>query len=122
MEPLKIINPLRKTDPYIQNIFSMGGCYQFFLFLKTLFPDAIPYMHYKKHHVITRIDNRYYDIDGEISDIDLADEWYVPFTDDDYEMVKDWSFSRNHLLSAGECKFCGEPITLEAFVNQESVI
>jgi hypothetical protein len=120
MNPLDIINPLRRADPYIQNIFSLGGCYQFYIFLKSIFPDAKPYMHYKKSHVVTKIDERYYDIDGEIPDND--DGWYTPFIEDDYIMAKTWSFSRNHLLSAGECKHCGEPILLEAFIQEESVI
>jgi hypothetical protein len=130
MNPLDIIDPLRKTDPYIQNIFSLGGCYQFYLFLKAIFPDAKPYMHYRKNHVITEIDNRFYDIDGEIlgmvdievSKIDAKNETYLPFTKEDHKIAKTWSFAGNHLLSAGECKHCGEPILLEAFIHEESIM
>jgi hypothetical protein len=120
MNPLDIINPLRKTDPYIQNIFSLGGCYQFYIFLKHIFPNAKPYMHYKKTHVVTKIGDKYYDIDGEIPDND--DGLYTPFTTEDFEEAETWSFSQNHLLSAGECKHCGEPILLEAFIQKESVM
>jgi hypothetical protein len=119
MKPLDIIDPLRKTDPYIQNIYSMGGCYQFYIFLKAIFPQAKPFMSKMNNHVVTEIDGKLYDIDGEAH---YTNDWFRPFTEEDHEMAKEWSFSRNHLLSAGECKHCGEPITLDVFINEESIL
>lgn len=62
------------------NIFTKGGCYQFFLILEIFEPSAVPYKvdygrRYKTKdrgnindfpptHVVTKIDNNFYDING----------------------------------------------------------
>ena len=60
-------------------IFTMGGCYQFYRILKQIFPEAIPYKTANRNytfeargdftfpvrHVVSKIGDRYYDIRGE---------------------------------------------------------
>jgi len=47
-----------------QQVYTEGSCYHFYLILKEVFPDAECW--YDLDHVITKIDNRYYDITGEV--------------------------------------------------------
>lgn len=102
-----IISALRNSDRYIESIYSKGGCYQFYLFLKTIFHQATPLINMKKDHVIIEIDGYHYDIIG------LADsDGFTPMTQNDIEEAESWSFSRSMVLSAGECQHCEEPILI----------
>lgn len=59
---LQIITEIRDVtgvEPWM-----FGGCYNLFVILRTVFPEAVPY--YDKDHIITRIGNRYYDITGQV--------------------------------------------------------
>lgn len=50
-----LINALRKTDPYIEAIFTNGSCYQFYKFLKVLYIEAEPYFYdFNKDHIVTK--------------------------------------------------------------------
>lgn len=62
IEVLKFITLIRKTFGRYEEY--SGGCYKFYLILKQVFPEAIGY--YNDAHVITRIGDKYYDIDGEV--------------------------------------------------------
>jgi len=101
-----MINALNKSDEYIDHIFMMGGCYQFYLFLKAMYPSAIPYINYDEDHIVTKIGNNLYDIRG----LQNATELFVPLPPSFVRYVKVWSFSRNRLLQLDECEVCGEPI------------
>jgi len=107
MTPLTIIEALRKTDEYIHPIFMQGGCYQFHLFLKSIYPECKPYLHHDRDHVATEINGKLYDITGEVK-YDLYDE----LTDQDKTMVEGWSFRKNNLLKLTECPACDEPIII----------
>jgi len=65
---LYIISILRENIPNSTKIYSNGKCYEFYLILKSIFPDAIAY--YDGNHIITKIWEKYYDINGEVNDID----------------------------------------------------
>lgn len=101
---LKFITSLRDSDKYIKTIYMKGGCYQFYLVLSSLYPDAEPFITPTDDHIVTKIRSTYYDINGvydkPVKDIrlDMVDE------------IKTWSFSRTMMLSLGECSFCEEPI------------
>ena len=43
-----------------------GGCLMFFLILKAAYPDAMAF--YNSNHVIARIGQKFYDIDGEVTE------------------------------------------------------
>lgn len=113
LSPIDIIEPLRESDDYIQTIYMSGGCFQFHVFLRSLFPGAKPYMHKNKDHVVSLIGNKMYDIRGEIHE--AAEVMYSPFTAEDFETVSNWSFAGHNLLLLGECKYCEEPITIEPY-------
>jgi hypothetical protein len=104
---LQFINAIRKTDKYIEMIYMNGACYQFFLLLKTYFPECEPYITNEKNHVITKYNGKYYDITGQVSG-----NWYTPMTDSEIDMASAWSFHRTKVIQIGECPFCGEPIVV----------
>lgn len=57
----QIISKIRDTfGRYPDN---SGGCFKFHLLLKELFPNAEGW--YNSNHILTEIDGKYYDIDGE---------------------------------------------------------
>jgi hypothetical protein len=105
---LLLVNSLRKTDRYIESIFMKGGCYQFHLFLKSVFPDAIPFIHKNKDHIVSQIGNKLFDITGIIEN----ENEYSLLKKTELEMVEKWSFSRTHLLQLKECPFCEEPLVV----------
>jgi hypothetical protein len=109
MDILKLIDELRETDLYIRYIYTEGGCYRFHILLSKLFPGCKPYINEKKNHIITRYKNKYYDIDGVVTNQD----GYVKLTKEDEDMVKRWSFHKNNLLMLTECPNCDEPIIYE---------
>lgn len=86
MTPLQLINSLRETNPYIQTIYTQGGCYQFHLFLKSLWPDAIPVINSTRDHVGSLIQGEVYDING------IADWSYRAMDDEDVAIAEQWSF------------------------------
>lgn len=107
MTPAKLIKALRSTDPYIKDIFTRGGCYRFFLFLKKLFPEAQSYINKDKNHVATLINDRLYDITGEIED----HTGWRRMTKQDIAKASKWSFRQHNVLKIGECPYCEEPLT-----------
>lgn len=104
----RMIQSLRDSDVYIDHIFMRGGCYRFFLFLKTMYPNAEPYIHQDKDHIVTKLFGHLFDIRGAIEA--KFESLYTPLLDDDLEMVQSWSFSKNQLLQLCECPHCEEPI------------
>lgn len=104
MEPAELIENLRKTDPYIEAIFMQGGCYRFHLFLKSIWPDALPMMSASRDHIGTQIGDKIYDIRG------ASEEDFAPATEDDMELASGWSFSKVMMLQIAECPVCEEPI------------
>ena len=62
---LLVINSLSTIHQDVNNLFTKGYCGLFHIFLKKLRPDAE--MYYNSDHVITKIEDRYFDITGEIS-------------------------------------------------------
>lgn len=62
MHPLELIEAISKSYMHATTVYTMGGCYQFHLILKTAFPDAIPMYSAKLGHVVTEIDGTLYDL------------------------------------------------------------
>ena len=103
MSTLTFITALRESDPYIQNIYLSGGCYQLYKILKTLYADAVPYLNADKDHIVTRIDGQFYDITGIVTGA------FTPLSADDVAMCEKWSFARNYWLYR-DCPQCEEPV------------
>ena len=100
------IDELRNTDLYIHHIYSEGGCYRFHVLLSKMFKNCTPYINGKKNHIITRYRNKYYDIYGEVTNLD----GYTRLTIEEKLMVESWSFHKNNLLLLNECPHCEEPL------------
>ena len=103
--PLPLITSMRDSDGYIESIYTMGGCYQFYLILKSIFIDAEPFINKELDHVITKVNGLFYDITGEV-----CCDGFRPLINSDLELVSRWSFKRTMSLSIGECRECEEPI------------
>jgi len=61
---LKVIKTIRESIKGAEYIYTNGSCFQFFLILNSIVPEAEAY--YDSDHVITKINGRYYDITGEV--------------------------------------------------------
>lgn len=112
--PEEVIRTLREADEYIKAIFTNGGCWQFYKFLKLLYPEAIPFKAATTKqgefvHIVTRIGQRFFDITGEVHAEEFAS--CVPVEAADVPEFEQWSFSRNNLLMK-RCPHCEEEILI----------
>lgn len=106
MNPLMFIETLRNSDPYIQTIYTNGGCYAFYKVLKSIYPEAKPYINREKDHVVTVIDGASYDINGH------TEGQYAPLVDEvDIARCESWGFSKWRFIGE-ECPFCEEVLPL----------
>ena len=109
-----LIENLRNTDAYISTIFLNGGCWKFYKFLKSLYPQSIPYKvgeqggHFD--HIITKIGTRYYDITGMVKPIDYPECEEVK--EEEFPEFEKWGFAKNNLLYK-RCPHCGEEILID---------
>lgn len=101
---IRLIDALRETEPYIETIYTKGGCFRFHLFLKRLWPNALPVKNKDFDHVGTLIDGVCYDING------VADWNYYPMDLDEIEQAEKWCFTDHNFLLIGECPICEEPL------------
>lgn len=104
ISPLNLINALRESDFYIEYLYTHGSCYQFFIFLRKIYPTAEPYISSDEAHVASMIDNELYDINGIVTE-----KGFRPMTKKDISFAENWSFRKNHLIKITECPNCEEP-------------
>lgn len=101
---LGVIDALRSADRYIEIIFTEGGCYQFFKFIKTMRPEAEPVINLDKNHIGAKINGVVYDINGIVG-------WeHKPLSIKMESIAKGWSFSKKAMIQLGECPNCEEPL------------
>lgn len=101
---MRLITALRSTEPYIETIYTNGGCYRFHLFLKELWPQALPVKNKNFDHVGTLIDGMCYDIGGLV-------EWnWYAMSDEEIASAEKWCFTDHNMLLIGECPICDEPL------------
>ena len=62
----KFISVIRDSFIGSQEVYTEGSCYHFYLILKQVFPNAIAWYDHNHDHIITEIDNKFYDITGEV--------------------------------------------------------
>ena len=103
----KFIKAIRQTDKYIEMIYMNGACYQFHLLLSAFFQDCIPFINHEKNHVITKYQDKFYDITGEVSG-----DNYTQMTQSEIDMAGEWSFYKTKVIEIGECPVCGESIVI----------
>lgn len=58
---------VRNSFPGAELIYTRGGCWSFFVILRTAFPSARPFYDHRIGHVFAEVDGRYYDITGRRS-------------------------------------------------------
>ena len=63
LEILRLLAALRGAHEHMEAIFLRGSCYELYLILRVIHPDAEPWL--REGHVYTRIDGRFYDIRGQ---------------------------------------------------------
>lgn len=63
---LNLLTALRESDQKVLEVFMSGSCYRLYHVLQSVFPTAIPLYSHKQGHWVVEINNRYYDIGGEI--------------------------------------------------------
>ena len=78
MDINKFLKELRDSSERIYSIYTKGSCYRLFSILSTIFPNAVPYWSDMDNHAITKIDNKFYDIGGEITLSYVEDKGYYP--------------------------------------------
>ena len=112
VKPLEFINALRNSDDYIRDIYMNGGCYNLFKVLKVLYPNSVAFKvkiyntDKEYNHIVTRINNNFYDIEG------IANDKYfdrVVVKEKDIEEISQWRFSKTKCLFKC-CEYCGEEI------------
>lgn len=101
-----LLKHLRNTDPAIEQIFTMGGCFALYEFLKKIYTEAEPYIDKDGSHVITKLGGSYFDITGEVSKVAFR-----KLTKEDEAECKKWGFFKKHYTTK-ECEFCGEMIKI----------
>lgn len=98
-DPETFIATLRESDLYIKDIYTKGSCYHFYKVLKSLFPQSEPYkVGFDGHdmHIITKIDDKYYDINGEIYPSVYED--CNPLSPTDHKKFEKYSFGGMHAM------------------------
>jgi hypothetical protein len=73
LKVLNFIYAIRDSHPHMEYVYTHGSCLNFFCILKQVFPQAKPW--FNADHIITEIDEKFYDITGRVSN-----EGYAPYT------------------------------------------
>lgn len=108
MRPIELIGAIRNSFKQSVNVYTEGGCYQFYKILKVAFPQAKAY--YDSDHVITEIDGKFYDITGIVEK-----KTHLPVDGNfDHEELNELTYC-NHPLDkryfsngGGKCLKCGK--------------
>ena len=64
IDVIEFITTVRASCNHSIATYTQGNCFGFYTILKSVFPEAEPYE--TGGHVITKIDDKYYDIRGEV--------------------------------------------------------
>lgn len=103
----EFLKELRDSADIQYSIFTEGSCYRLFKILKTIEPSAIAYWSDIDNHTITGIDNKFYDIGGEISRQYLEDKGYYPILESQekgYSLLKWVDKNTNLSVEVGKYK------------------
>ena len=65
--PTEFIRSIRESFNGSKTVYTQGSCYQFYLILKGIYPEAIAYYDDIHCHIYTKIDKKFYDIYGELT-------------------------------------------------------
>lgn len=67
ISPVEFIRSLRESFNGSEIVYTQGSCYQLYLILKGLYPEAEAYYDDIEGHVYTKIGDKLYDIYGELT-------------------------------------------------------
>lgn len=67
---IKFIKIVKDSFRGSSDVYTRGSCYKFFEILKFVFPSAECF--YYSKHILTKINDRFYDINGEVKDRTLG--------------------------------------------------
>jgi hypothetical protein len=84
--PINLLAAMRKNIKQADVMFTQGKCYQLYLMLSDLYPQATAWYEPIDGHVFTEIDGKYYDINGEYESLP---ERSHPFTEEEPASLKD---------------------------------
>lgn len=94
----EFLKELRESADVQFKIFTEGSCYRLFMILKILEPKAIAYWSDLDNHCITRIEDKYYDIGGEVKQSHIEDRAYYQIPESQlkgYALLK-YTGRKNH--------------------------
>lgn len=93
IDPNKFIKLLRNSEPdKLKEIYTFGACYKLFLLLKYVFPDAKAYFNKEKNHIITKIGDCFYDINGKVK-LNSRDYDNLELTKKQHKECNKWRYS-----------------------------
>jgi len=84
--PVNLVNAMRKNIKQADVMFTQGKCFQLYLMLADLYPQAVAWYEPIQGHIFTEIDGRFYDIHGEYES--LPANSYL-FADEEHSALKD---------------------------------
>lgn len=73
---IQLITEISNSNPIMQDIFLSGSCCNFYFILKSVFPEAKAL--FNIDHIITKINNKHYDITGCINKNEVIKNKYIP--------------------------------------------
>lgn len=94
LTPNEFIKLLRKGSPNeFREIYISGACYKLYELLKYIFPNAKAYFTKERNHIITKIDDDFYDINGKVRSRYLYSGKYdnLELTTKDHTECKKWN-------------------------------
>ena len=65
-KPEELIKAIRQSFIGAEQVYTQGSCNMFHYILKAAYPSAKPYWSHKAKHMITKIGNSFYDINGKV--------------------------------------------------------
>ena len=89
LEIIKAVNSYDKQNN-IKRLFTKGFCYDFAIMLWRSTKNCRMFYDNKRRHYLTEYRGRYYDITGEVPNVNIVD-----LTEDDYQ-IRDESFNAKH--------------------------
>lgn len=73
---INLITAIRKSFIGSVKVYTRGSCYQFYLIIKTVYPDIEPWYDGVVGHVYCKDGDKFYDITGLLTDTDIINRLY----------------------------------------------
>lgn len=111
MNPIELfIQTVRNSFPGSTTVYTRGSCYQFYLILKQIYPQAVAWYSEDHDHIITCINGVLYDITGAVVVDDSYDELENYYTTIIHSVI---NAKFNGLIDHVECPHCNNVFKFE---------